>query len=150
MTDPRRLDELLRAEEGDPGCGAGEDILDAYVEPELAGENPARVYPGTAIHLRSCRGCQADHAGCSKPLAVLPAWSPSSPASVRTLPATECCVAESDRTSHESCDRRMARPGLEPGTPRFSDRCSEHSNRPELPANEPVAALRRGGQVSGN
>jgi hypothetical protein len=22
----------------------------------------------------------------------------------------------------------MARPGLEPGTPRFSDRCSEHSN----------------------
>jgi hypothetical protein len=63
MTDLRRLDEVLRAEEGDAGCTAGEDILDAYVELELAGEDPARVFPGTAIHLRSCPGCQADHAG---------------------------------------------------------------------------------------
>jgi hypothetical protein len=30
---------------------------------ELAGEDPARVFPGTAIHLQSCPGCQADHAG---------------------------------------------------------------------------------------
>jgi hypothetical protein len=63
MTDLRRLDEPLRAEDGDAGCTAGEAILDAYVELELAGEDPARVYPGTAIHLRSCPGCQADHAG---------------------------------------------------------------------------------------
>jgi hypothetical protein len=63
MTDLRRLDELLRAEDGDAGCTAGEDILDAYVELELAGEDPARVFPGTAIHLQSCPGCQADHAG---------------------------------------------------------------------------------------
>jgi len=63
MTDLCRLDEVLRAEEGDAGCTAGEDILDAYVELELAGEDPARVFPGTAIHLRSCPGCQADHAG---------------------------------------------------------------------------------------
>jgi predicted anti-sigma-YlaC factor YlaD len=63
MTDLRRLDELLRAEDGDSGCTAGEDILDAYVELELAGEDPARVYPGTAIHLQSCPGCRADHAG---------------------------------------------------------------------------------------
>lgn len=40
----------------------GEDILDAYVELELAGEDPARHYP-EAIHLRSCPGCAADHAG---------------------------------------------------------------------------------------
>ena len=39
------------------------EILDAYVELELAGEDPARVFPGTAIHLRSCPGCQADHDG---------------------------------------------------------------------------------------
>ena len=57
------LRQLLRAEAGDAGCTAGEDILDAYVELELAGEDPALVYPGTAIHLRSCPGCQADHAG---------------------------------------------------------------------------------------
>jgi hypothetical protein len=64
MSDERRaLDELLRAREGDAGCTAGEDILDAYVELELAGEDPARAYPGTAIHLRSCPGCRADHDG---------------------------------------------------------------------------------------
>jgi hypothetical protein len=63
MTDRRRLDELLRAADGDAGCSAGEDILDAYVELELAGEDPARVFPGTAIHLQGCPGCQADHDG---------------------------------------------------------------------------------------
>ena len=63
MVDRRRLDELLRADEGDAGCAAGEEILDAYVELELAGEDPARVYPGTAIHLQSCPGCRADHDG---------------------------------------------------------------------------------------
>ena len=63
MTDLRRLDDLLRAEDGDAGCTAGEDILDAYVELELAGQDPGRVYPGTAIHLRSCPGCRADHDG---------------------------------------------------------------------------------------
>jgi predicted anti-sigma-YlaC factor YlaD len=63
MTDDRHLEELLRAEQGDAGCTAGEDILDAYVELELAGVDPANVYPGTAIHLRSCPGCRADHDG---------------------------------------------------------------------------------------
>jgi hypothetical protein len=63
MTDDLRLEDLLRAEDGDAGCSAGEDILDAYVELELAGKDPAIVYPGTAIHLRSCPGCRADHDG---------------------------------------------------------------------------------------
>jgi hypothetical protein len=64
MIDRRRqLDELLRAQEGDAGCTAGEEILDAYVELELAGEDPASVFPGTAIHLRACPGCRADHDG---------------------------------------------------------------------------------------
>ena len=63
MTDHPGLADLLRAEEGDAGCAAGEDILDAYVELELAGRDPARVYPGTAIHLQSCPGCRADHDG---------------------------------------------------------------------------------------
>lgn len=64
MSDRRRdLDVLLRASEGDVGCTAGEGILDAYVELELAGRDPARVFPGTAIHLQSCPGCQADHEG---------------------------------------------------------------------------------------
>ena len=63
MADPRRLDELLHADDGDAGCTAGEAVLDLYVELELAGEDPADTFPGTAIHLRVCRGCQADHAG---------------------------------------------------------------------------------------
>jgi hypothetical protein len=57
------LDTLLRALPGDPGCTANEDTMPAYVELELAGEDPAATYPGTAIHLRSCPGCAADHAG---------------------------------------------------------------------------------------
>ena len=63
MKDLGDLDELLRAKEGDAGCTAGEDILDVYVELELAGQDPALVYPGTAIHLESCPGCRADHDG---------------------------------------------------------------------------------------
>ena len=64
MTDhPRRLDDLLRAKEGDAGCDAGQEVLDAYVDTELAGEDPAREFPGTAIHFQSCPGCKADHHG---------------------------------------------------------------------------------------
>lgn len=64
MIDRRRqLDELLRATEGDAGCTAGLEILDAYVDREVAGKDPAREFPGTAIHLQSCPGCKADHDG---------------------------------------------------------------------------------------
>jgi hypothetical protein len=63
MIDLRQLDEVFRAEDGDSGCTAGEQILDAYVELELAGGDPARVYPGTAIHIRGCSGCRAEHDG---------------------------------------------------------------------------------------
>jgi hypothetical protein len=57
----RDVDKLLRADDGDAGCTAGEAILDAYVELELEGEDPAVAHPGTAIHLQSCPGCRADH-----------------------------------------------------------------------------------------
>jgi hypothetical protein len=63
MTDLRDLDELLRATDGDPGCTASAEILDAYVELELAGEDTARVYPGAAIHLESCRCCRVERDG---------------------------------------------------------------------------------------
>jgi hypothetical protein len=42
---------------------ASAEILDAYVELELAGDAAARVYLRTAIHLQSCAGCWADHDG---------------------------------------------------------------------------------------
>ena len=63
MNDRRDLDELLHDGADDPGCGASEDSLEAYVELELAGEDPARVYPGTAIHLQRCSACRTDHDG---------------------------------------------------------------------------------------
>lgn len=77
MTGGRRLEDLLRAEDADAGCAAGEDILDAYVELELAGKDPALVYPGTAIHLQSCSGCRADHDGL---LAVAQRFADAEPA----------------------------------------------------------------------
>ena len=63
MNSHREFDELLRATDGDAGCNASKDILEAYVELELAGGEPERVYPGTAIHLQACPGCRADHDG---------------------------------------------------------------------------------------
>jgi hypothetical protein len=63
MNDPRTLEELLRAEDGDAGCNAGTPIMDQYVEIELGGEDPSERFPGTAIHLRVCRSCRADHEG---------------------------------------------------------------------------------------
>lgn len=63
MTDLRALDELLRAQDGDAGCDAGTPIMDQYVEIELRGEDPSQHFPRTAIHLRVCPGCQADHDG---------------------------------------------------------------------------------------
>jgi hypothetical protein len=61
--DLRHLDGLLRSLDGDAGCTAGEAILDAYVDLELAGRDPIAAFPGTAIHLDSCPGCRADHDG---------------------------------------------------------------------------------------
>jgi hypothetical protein len=63
MTDRDPLAELLRADEGDPGCDAGAPIMDEYVELELRGEDPSARFPGTALHLRACPGCRADHDG---------------------------------------------------------------------------------------
>ncbi len=63
MTDNTHLQDLLRSEDRDPGCDSGIENFDAYIELELAGEDPAATYPGTAIHLRSCPACRADHDG---------------------------------------------------------------------------------------
>jgi predicted anti-sigma-YlaC factor YlaD len=58
--DVRDLDELLRAMDGDAGCAAVAEILERYVDLELAGEGAARVYPSAAIHLRNCLGCRRE------------------------------------------------------------------------------------------
>ncbi len=63
MTGPHALDELLSAQHGDGGCDAGAPIMDQYVEIELRGEDPGGRFPRTAIHLRACSGCRAEHDG---------------------------------------------------------------------------------------
>ena len=64
MNDDRAtLDHFLTADPHDPGCDAGVDILDEYVELELAGRDPAARFAGTAVHLRSCADCRRDHDG---------------------------------------------------------------------------------------
>jgi hypothetical protein len=68
---PMGLDDLLRAEDGDAGCAAGEGILDQFVELELRGEDPSAAFPGTAIHLRACPGCRTDYEGLREAAANL-------------------------------------------------------------------------------
>ena len=63
MTEKLTLDDLLLADTRDPGCQAGFEFVDQYVELELAGKNPAALHPGLAAHLRSCPACQLDHDG---------------------------------------------------------------------------------------
>jgi hypothetical protein len=57
------LDRLLATDPADAGCDATFALLDAYVEVELAGQDPRSRFPGLAAHLRSCTACQADHHG---------------------------------------------------------------------------------------
>jgi predicted anti-sigma-YlaC factor YlaD len=63
MNDRRDLDLLLRAQDGDPGCDVTVETLAAYVDLELGGEDPARAYLFTAIHLECCPACRTDHDG---------------------------------------------------------------------------------------
>jgi hypothetical protein len=63
MTDKISLEEMLQADPADPGCEAGFEIIDQYVELELAGGDAAAQFPGLAAHLRSCPACRLDHEG---------------------------------------------------------------------------------------
>jgi hypothetical protein len=63
MTHKTTLNDLLAADPTDPGCEHGFEILDQYVELELAGEDAAARFPGLAAHLRSCPDCRVDHEG---------------------------------------------------------------------------------------
>ncbi|MEO8266096.1 MAG: hypothetical protein ABI706_11385 [Ilumatobacteraceae bacterium] len=47
----------------DVGCSAGFEILHRFVEAGLAGDDPAREFPGLAMHLRRCPACRSDYEG---------------------------------------------------------------------------------------
>jgi hypothetical protein len=63
MNHASSLDKLLATNPADIGCDRAFELLDVYVEVELAGQNPQVRFPGTAAHLRDCGACRADHQG---------------------------------------------------------------------------------------
>ena len=56
MTEKRTLNDLLLANAADPGSEAGFEIIDQYVELELAGKVAADEFPGHAAHLALLSG----------------------------------------------------------------------------------------------
>jgi hypothetical protein len=58
------LDEFLRTDPRDVGCGRAMEILHVYAE--LVADDPATAaerYPGVAAHIRACGPCATDLAG---------------------------------------------------------------------------------------
>jgi hypothetical protein len=54
------LERFLATDPADAGCERTAELLDAYVELVVAGEDPEIRYPGIAAHLRSCLPCADD------------------------------------------------------------------------------------------
>ena len=57
------FEHLLGADDADPGCDAGFEVIDQYVEAVLRGEDVALTYPGMLVHLRHCAACREDIEG---------------------------------------------------------------------------------------
>ncbi len=54
------LEQFLRIDPLDAGCGRAMELLDVYVELALADAEPERRYPDLAVHLRGCGPCEED------------------------------------------------------------------------------------------
>jgi hypothetical protein len=65
MTGWQALDEFLRTDPRDVGCGQAMEVLDIYVDViGVAGVEAAeRRFPGAAAHLRACGPCGEDFDG---------------------------------------------------------------------------------------
>ena len=60
--EPHGLERRIVGTPGpDSGCAGGLDLLDVYVEAELASVDAARRYPAVAAHLAACPDCREDH-----------------------------------------------------------------------------------------
>lgn len=57
------LPALLTTDPRDVGCEATWQLIDAYAELVLTGEDPEKSYPGITAHLSSCDPCAEDYAG---------------------------------------------------------------------------------------
>lgn len=57
------LERFLKTDPQDAGCAETFELLDRYVERELAYGDAAQQYPGIAAHLSSCNPCVQDFEG---------------------------------------------------------------------------------------
>ena len=58
------LDEFLRTDPRDVGCGEAMELLHVYADLHAADPVAARTrYPGIAAHLRACGPCSTDFEG---------------------------------------------------------------------------------------
>lgn len=57
------LERFLNTDSQDSGCAETFELLDRYVERELAHGDAAARYPGVAAHLSSCNPCVEDFEG---------------------------------------------------------------------------------------
>ena len=61
MTDRDLLARLLGPDGPEVGCDECFELLDQYVDLELAGEDPDARLPGMRAHLDGCPACREDH-----------------------------------------------------------------------------------------
>lgn len=62
MTDDR-LRRWLGNVHRDPGCEAGFNVLDQYVDALLRGEDVTSAFPDVAAHIENCAACREDTEG---------------------------------------------------------------------------------------
>ena len=56
-------DRLLGSGDRDSGCEAGFEVLDAFVEAILRGDDVEAKFPGVVAHLAGCPACREDTEG---------------------------------------------------------------------------------------
>jgi hypothetical protein len=59
--DTNALERLLGPDEPEVSCERCFDLLDEYVDLELAGEDAAAAIPGLRAHLEGCPACHEDY-----------------------------------------------------------------------------------------
>ena len=64
------LERFLKTDPQDAGCAETFDLLERYVERELAHRDAAAKFPGIAAHLSGCNPCMQDFEGLLAAIAV--------------------------------------------------------------------------------
>lgn len=57
------LEQFLKTDPQEAGCAETFELIDRYVERELAYGDAAEQYPGVAAHLSTCNPCFEDFEG---------------------------------------------------------------------------------------